>query len=91
MTSAQRRFFNLREAVRASVGRMQAAVEAARKELVDGCDHPPEFVVDYRWEHDNGYGKQSWVTGKRCEICESTNNWGSTLWVKPHERTCRDD
>lgn len=45
------------------------------------CDHP--FVEDYQWEHDNGYGRQSMVTGKRCKLCHATNNWGSSYWVKP--------
>jgi hypothetical protein len=41
---------------------------SAIKELLQGvCDHAK--TEDYRWEHDNGYGRQSMTTGKRCVFC----------------------
>lgn len=44
-------------------------VSALRQELAADCQHPPEFVVEYRWEHDNGYGSQSMCTGRTCQVC----------------------
>lgn len=55
--------------------------ETLRNLLKDGCAHPAEFVEEYKWEHDNGYGRQTMITGKRCKLCFATNNWGSKHWV----------
>ncbi len=50
--------------------------------LITYCPHPSFAVIDYEWEHDNGYGVQSKVVGERCMICRSKKHWrGSSLWV----------
>lgn len=65
----------------------QEKVETLRKSLALDCSHPVEFVRSYRWEHDNGYGRQSAMTGKICDICRSKDLWGtgfkstSTWWT----------
>ena len=39
--------------------------------------------MDWQWEHDNGYGRQTMIDGKRCGICGATKNWVSdTYWHK---------
>lgn len=48
-----------------------------RKKLSINCNHPIEFIVAYRWEHDNGYGRQSWRSGKRCTICLMLDAWAN--------------
>lgn len=62
------------------IGRL---VEATRKRLAKDCAHPDEFLRDYPWEFDNGYGRQTQHVGKRCGICRATNLYGE--WRKPNE------
>lgn len=55
--------------------------------LITYCKHPSFAVVDYTWEHDNGYGKQSMVTGERCMICRSEKHWkSSSNWMSHAEQ-----
>jgi hypothetical protein len=30
---------------------------------------------EYRWEWDDGYGKQKWMTGLKCIECGAKNSW----------------
>ena len=39
------------------------------------CDHQNPEV--YQWEHDNGYGRQSWIKGKRCVHCGFIDAWSN--------------
>lgn len=57
-----------------------AKVEEQRKMLAADCQHPTEFVQDYEWEHDNGYGQQTMHTGLSCTICRKVNRWKQGLW-----------
>jgi hypothetical protein len=52
-----------------------AETEALLKEIIEiGCDH--SNTTDYRWEHDNGYGRQSNIVGKKCIYCGWIDSWG---------------
>lgn len=37
------------------------------------CDHSES--EPYQWEHDNGYGRQSYVNGRRCAFCGAVDRW----------------
>ena len=70
--------------------RAYARVKKARKALLeaDNCTHPEEHRVDYRWEHDNGYGRQKWITGVRCELCGAKQSWksmNSNWWKEQYD------
>lgn len=64
--------------------RALAAVERAKEALLAaGCTHPVAYLVDYQWEHDNGYGRQKWITGQRCRLCGAHQSWkGSSGWSR---------
>lgn len=57
--------------------RAQENAEEMRKELATNCEHPADFIHDYPWEHDNGYGRQSRMIGKVCRICLRKDFWNS--------------
>jgi len=61
------------------------AVEHARSVLAKNCKHPEEFVTDWDWEHDNGYGRQTKHIGKHCGICLKVNRYGNFVENKPYE------
>ena len=54
---------------RRSAEKYKKKTEEARKALGKRCSHPQDHVVEYKWEHDNGYGIQHWMTGLRCTLC----------------------
>ena len=47
----------------------------AREKLGDSCTHPEKHVTTYRWEHDNGYGRQKWLEGLFCNLCLRRKPW----------------
>ena len=55
-----------------------------RKSLADKCVHPnPE---NWKWEHDNGYGKQTMIDGLRCKYCGAEKRWlSSSYWTRDGE------
>lgn len=55
-------------------------LERFRKSLAQSCDHPADFVVDFEWEHDNGYGRQHMRRGKLCQICFKQDRWNDGRW-----------
>lgn len=57
-------------------------IAATRAKLAKHCTHPEEFVTDYPWEHDNGYGRQTKHVGKFCRICRAKNLYGR--WSQGH-------
>lgn len=59
---------------REQVGRLHTECQLLKQSLQGICDHSQ--TEDYRWEHDNGYGRQSMHTGKRCVFCG---------WIRLHE------
>lgn len=91
LTKEQRAYLRLQEKTRTQIKALEAKLEAARIAAAKSCQHPVEAREDYRWEHDNGYGRQSWVTGERCTICRHQRSWkGSSTWWDP-SRQNRDD
>lgn len=45
------------------------------------CTHPLEHRRDIPWTHDNGYGRQSTVTGEKCQLCGLYRAWKNmSLW-----------
>lgn len=52
-----------------------------RAQLSKNCKHPAEFVTTYRWEHDNGYGRQSMHTGYLCTICRARDPWQDKRFI----------
>ena len=64
----QTKEFKAMEAAR----RAHAKAEAA---LAADCPHPEWMRLGFQWEHDTGYGRQSWRTGVRCTLCGAENQW----------------
>lgn len=56
--------------------------QSYRKFLAQTCEHPPEVIVGYRWEHDNGYGRQTMIDGKGCSICLAKDHWNRGVFSK---------
>lgn len=53
-----------------------------RAKLGKSCTHPMESQFDFQWEHDNGYGRQTMVTGVYCKLCLAEKHWKtSSLWT----------
>jgi hypothetical protein len=50
---------------------------------VVGCNHP--VTEDYKWEHDNGYGRQTTISGKRCVHCLWVDLWNRGSFIDPTE------
>ena len=61
---------------------LYAAFRAAQVALIESgtCQHPADRRTSYRWEHDNGYGRQSWHTGHMCQLCEAKDPYMSGSW-----------
>jgi hypothetical protein len=55
--------------------KLAAERHEARRAILEYCPHPPERRTTYRWEHDNGYGRQSIHTGEQCGLCMARNRW----------------
>lgn len=45
------------------------------------CDHSKD--EPYFWEHDNGYGKQTKITGRRCSYCGFIDFWSRGRFINP--------
>jgi hypothetical protein len=54
---------------------LQAEFDAIAHEIRPICAHPLEHRLDITWTHDNGYGRQSKVTGERCQLCRQYRAW----------------
>ena len=92
LTAAHKRFLKLQAETDAQITKLRWRLTQARVKLVENCTHPAEFVVEYVWEHDNGYGRQARKKGVRCTICDARCSWpgSSMLWSRSHQRS-RDD
>ena len=51
-------------------------VTTARAALRSNCSHEIRYTAPYRWEHDNGYGRQRMVDGEYCKACGKEWPWG---------------
>lgn len=79
-------------AINAVHTKYNARIDVLKTALKDGCVHPGEFVEEYRWMHDSGYGRQSWVTGLYCRLCGRKKSWKDMgLWHDPETSRRNDD
>jgi hypothetical protein len=62
--------------VRRIIGDLSREERRLVAEVAADCDHP--IVVDYQWEHDNGYGRQKMITGEQCTLCGAKRPWKAT-------------
>lgn len=86
LEEAQKKYLELRKLVSELQREQNKRLEGIRLELAKNCSHPVEAVEPYRWEHDNGYGRQKMLDGLRCTICHFINHWkGSSpsSWTDP--------
>jgi hypothetical protein len=60
---------------------LQTEIYNLRRKLRDNCDHSE--TQSYVWEHDNGYGKQTNITGKRCVFCWFVDLWNRGNFIDP--------
>lgn len=63
-------------------------VETLRAELGAECTHPNP--LDYFYEHDDGYGRQTKLKGLLCPLCLSKNPYptlgsGPSRWIHPED------
>lgn len=63
MTALQRKLINKRKLLLRHYYEERSLVE----QLQGNCDHSQ--TEEFKWEHDNGYGRQSMNTGHRCIFC----------------------
>lgn len=78
MRPIEKTVLRLLEEKQAKLERIAADYDAKiadARALAKPCTHPVEAQMAFDWEHDNGYGVQSWHTGARCRICGATNSW----------------
>ncbi len=70
---------------RAEINLAQDAIKTITKAMQGLCEHPR--TEEWRWEHDNGYGKQSWNSGKRCIDCRMLNLHPGKYetWIRPDQ------
>ena len=52
---------------------LSSQINDLRNRLLEICDHAD--TEEYKWEHDNGYGVQRMLTGKRCIYCLKVDYW----------------
>lgn len=70
LTANQEKLLQIREELR-QTERLADEIKAAI--ITEGCLHPdPE---PYQWEHDDGYGRQTMITGRRCRFCGAKKPW----------------
>lgn len=65
------------------ISQLYTEVSALVASLQGICDHAK--TEDYRWEHDNGYGRQSMNAGKRCVFCGWISLWNNNSFTDPKE------
>ena len=71
---------------RARASRLGSECSALVKQLQGICDHTQTAL--HGWEHDNGYGRQTQMTGKRCVFCGWVDLWNNNRFTDP--RNIRD-
>jgi hypothetical protein len=62
------------------ISAIRQKIQDIRDAISPFCKH--KYTRNYRWEHDNGYGRQKWMTGLECLLCGKRNSWPgmSQLW-----------
>jgi hypothetical protein len=54
---------------------LQIARETLRKFMARNCKHPYHEVTEFAWEHDDGYGRQTMLSGLKCGICYKSQHF----------------
>jgi len=66
---------------RARLKALEEEIKETRKALRPVCVHPPGHREEFTWEHDDGYGRQSQVTGEVCKLCGMKRRFtSSSFW-----------
>jgi hypothetical protein len=73
------------DAKRRLVAKLQSEIAQLITKLHNNCDHSTTHL--YRWEHDNGYGVQHYINGKRCSHCGFIDLWGRGHFLDPEDFT----
>lgn len=79
MKKAETDLLKALEARKRAYKRWDEKIEKLRAAIKD-CTHP--VTDEFKWEHDNGYGRQKMLPGLRCKLCLKENRWPgmSQLW-----------
>lgn len=70
---------------RTKFSQIYTEIQFIENQLQGICDHSES--KDYKWEHDNGYGSQSYITGKRCVFCGWIDLWNRNNYINPDHFT----
>ena len=62
---------------------LSVKIAGLRNKLREICDHSD--TEPYEWEHDNGYGRQTMIIGKRCVHCWFVDLWNRGNFVDPKD------
>jgi hypothetical protein len=65
--------------------KLRDEIDGLVKQLQGVCDHSQTDA--YQWEHDNGYGRQSKMSGKRCMYCGWIDLWNNGTFHNPKDIT----
>lgn len=83
MRTREKAVLRAKENLDRAIERYTQKLEEALKALGKSCSHP--VTEEWEWEHDDGYGRQSKVMGKRCKVCDLCNPWNRDYpgaWVR---------
>lgn len=75
----QRRIIADRKKVSEIYERIQRNIDM----LQGKCDH--NQTSDYKWEHDNGYGRQHMRIGKKCNFCGWISLGNDNRFITPKD------
>jgi hypothetical protein len=82
MNQHQKNLLEKMKMKRIKASKLIAEAEEFRKQVIkEGCDH--SINSPYKWEHDNGYGKQTKIDGFRCDVCGALDSWGTGKFWDP--------
>jgi hypothetical protein len=70
---------------RKQIGILYNEAYAIKESLQGICDH--SLTEEYQWEHDNGYGRQTKMTSKRCVFCGWVSLWNNNHYIDPNNLT----
>lgn len=92
----ERRYARARRALDKAIDRqgvLTTTLIAIAAEARPICTHPLEYRLDIPWTHNNGYGRQSTVTGEKCQLCAQYRAWkGMSQWTENYPSSrFRDD
>ena len=57
-------------------------IRKIEERIHNNCAH--QLTEEYRWEHDNGYGRQTYISGVRCTLCGSIDHWRDDRFIHPY-------